>query len=205
MARDHQITANAVACGLARLQGPGDCADWSSPSQRNAAPTNLQNGGGNNSPDGSASNDDKEGQNQRSGNADDTAHESGDASDLKTSGSSDDDDEIRRLAKLSMIDYDRERKDAAERLNCASTLDRLVAAERENFEDDNKQGRAVILPDPEPWSEPIEGAELLSAISANIRRHVIMSDHAADAAALWVVHTYLLDCFGISPRLALRP
>ena len=30
-----------------------------------------------------------------------------------------------------------------------------------------------------------------------------MSDHAAVTAALWVLHTYLLDCFGISPRLAI--
>ena len=86
MARDHQITANAVACGLARLQGPGDCAELESAKPTKCGAHNLQNGGGNNSPDGSASNDDKEGQNQRSGNADDTAHESGDASDSKTSG-----------------------------------------------------------------------------------------------------------------------
>ena len=30
-----------------------------------------------------------------------------------------------------------------------------------------------------------------------------MFDHAADTVALWAVHTYLLDCFGISPRLAI--
>jgi hypothetical protein len=29
-----------------------------------------------------------------------------------------------------------------------------------------------------------------------------MSDHATDTVALWVVHTYLLDSFAISPRLA---
>ena len=31
-----------------------------------------------------------------------------------------------------------------------------------------------------------------------------MSDHARDAVALWVVHTYLLDSFQITPRLAIR-
>jgi Protein of unknown function (DUF3631)/Primase C terminal 2 (PriCT-2) len=117
---------------------------------------------------------------------------------------SDDDDEIRRLAGLSVIDYERERKDAAERLNVrASILDRLVAAERDEFEDDGKQGRILSLPEPEPWPEPVDGAALLAAISANIRRHVVVSDHAADTAAFWAVHTYLVDCFGISPRLAI--
>src|SRR5262249_7888298 len=44
----------------------------------------------------------------------------------------------------------------------------------------------------------------LRGLSAAIRRHVVMPDHVADAAAMWVVHTYIVDCFGISPRLAIR-
>ena len=111
---------------------------------------------------------------------------------------------IRRLAKMTLIGYEHERKNEADRLKLrASILDRLVAAERDKFEDDDKQGHAVNLPEPEPWSEPVDGAELLDALSANIRRYVVMSDHAADTAALWAVHTHLLDCFGISPRLAI--
>jgi hypothetical protein len=116
----------------------------------------------------------------------------------------DDDDEIRRLAKLSVIEYERERKSAAERLNVrAPILDRLVAAERAKFDDDSKQGHAVHLPEPEPWPEPVDGTALLNALAMNIRGHVVMLDHAADTVTLWVIHTYLLDCFGISPRLAI--
>ena len=58
------------------------------------------------------------------------------------------------------------------------------------------------MPEPEPWPEPVNGAELLGELSAAIRRHVVMPDWAADTAALWAVHTYLVDCFGISPRLS---
>ena len=117
---------------------------------------------------------------------------------------SNDDAEIIRLANLPSLAYERERKGAAERLNVrASILDRLVAAEREELGGDNKQGHAVRLPEAEPWSEPVDGASSLAGLSANIRRHVVMFDHAADTAALWAVHTYLLDCFGISPRLAI--
>lgn len=112
--------------------------------------------------------------------------------------------EISRLAKLNQIEYERERKNAAERLNVrALILDRLVAVERAKFCDDGKQGRALSLPEPEPWPDPVKGADLLGALSESIRRHVIMPDYAADTAALWVVHSYLLDCFGISPRLAI--
>jgi putative DNA primase/helicase len=45
---------------------------------------------------------------------------------------------------------------------------------------------------------------LLDDISAAIRRYVVLADHAKDATALWVVHTYLLDAFLITPRLAIR-
>ena len=117
---------------------------------------------------------------------------------------SDADGEISRLAKLGRLEYERERKDAAKRLNIrTAALDSLVAAERDQFGDGSKQGRALSLPEPEPWPEPVNGAELLGSLSAHIRQHVVMPDHAADTAALWVLHTYRLDCFGISPRLAI--
>jgi len=117
----------------------------------------------------------------------------------------DDDAEISRLAKLGTLEYERERKEAAKRLNVRpSILDRLVAAGRHEFDDDEKQGRTLSLREPEPWPEPINGAELLGELSAAIRRHVVMPDWAADTVALWAAHTHLVDCFGISPRLAIR-
>jgi putative DNA primase/helicase len=117
---------------------------------------------------------------------------------------SDAESEVSRLAQLGRLDYECERKAAAKRLKVrASALDRLVSAERDQCDDGSKQGRALNLPEPEPWSESVNGAELLNALAASIRGHVVMPDHAADTVALWVLHTYLLDCFGISPRLAI--
>ena len=112
--------------------------------------------------------------------------------------------EVRRLAALGVLDYERERKSAADRLNVrASVLDAFVKKERETSDGSGGQGRALSLRESEPWPEPVDGAELLSDLSTAIRRHVVMPDHTADAAALWVAHTYLLHCFGISPRLAI--
>ena len=112
--------------------------------------------------------------------------------------------EIGRLANLAPLEYECQRKKAAERLDVrASILDRLVAAERGKFGDDGKQGRVLSLPEPQPWPRAVNGAELLDELAANIRRHVVMHDRAADTAALWAVHTFLVDCFGISPRLAI--
>jgi putative DNA primase/helicase len=149
-----------------------------------------------------ATNDGESKNNSASDGANSTSSSSGQSE--NRTASDNDDDEIRRLAKLSLLEYERERKDAAERLNMrASILDRLVAAERDKFKDDDKQGHSVNLPEPEPWPEPVDGAELLDVISASIRRHIVMPDFALIATALWVVHTYLLAVFGISPRLAI--
>jgi len=120
----------------------------------------------------------------------------------------DTDAEIARLAKLSAVQYEHERKAAAEKLNVrASILDRLVQAERDKLglnEDDGKQGRAISFPELEPWPEPVNGAALLNAMAHAIGRHVVMRKQGRHTSALWAVHTFLLDAFMISPRLAVR-
>jgi Protein of unknown function (DUF3631) len=115
------------------------------------------------------------------------------------------DAEITQLAKLSLVEYDNQRKGAAEKLGVRTPiLDKLVAAERAKLgldTDDGKQGRAIEFPEPEPWPEPVNGAALLEDLARSIRRHVVMSDAARDEAALWVLHAYMIDCFLVSPRL----
>jgi len=113
-----------------------------------------------------------------------------------------DDAEIKRLAELSPFQYERERKAAAERLGIrAAILDKLVQAGRPD--DEAKQGRAISFPEPEAWPDPVNGAVLLDSIAQAIRHYVVLSDHSRDAAALWIVHSYLIDCFPVSPRLAI--
>jgi putative DNA primase/helicase len=76
----------------------------------------------------------------------------------------------------------------------------LVKNERH---DQGGQGRAISLLTPEPWPDPVDGAELLDAIADAIRCYVVMFDYSRDATALWSVHTFLLDCFMVSPLLAI--
>jgi hypothetical protein len=117
--------------------------------------------------------------------------------------------EIARLAKLPLIEYERERKAAAELLGFrASMLDRLVQGERDRLgldddDDAGMQGRAIVFAEPAPWPEAVDGAALLDEISKAIGAHVIMPETSRDACALWAAHTYLLDCTMISPRLAI--
>ena len=110
---------------------------------------------------------------------------------------------------MSVLDYARARKDAAKRLGITrlSLLDTAVKGKRGvlglNGGDDT-QGDELEFPEPEPWGEPIDGVALLDDIVAAINRYIILPERSAHAAALWVVHTYLLDHFDISPRLTIR-
>src|SRR6516225_37191 len=117
--------------------------------------------------------------------------------------------EIARLARLSTIEYERDRKTGAERMGVRiPILDRLVEGERARLglsggAPDGKQGHAVSFPEPEPWPEPVDGASLLDEIAKAIRKHVVLTDHARDTTALWTLHTYLIDRFLVSPRLGI--
>ena len=68
-------------------------------------------------------------------------------------------------------------------------------------DDAGKAGRALVLHEPEPWPEPVDGAELLNAIASGIRRYVVFDNAARDAVALWCLGTHAFDCFTIFPRL----
>jgi hypothetical protein len=112
--------------------------------------------------------------------------------------------EIVWLAELPAFRYEQERRQAAKQLGVrASALDRLVKAERAGA-DEKKQGCAVLFPEPVPWPERVAGAALLDAVAKAIRRHVVLPEHACDVCALWVLHSYLLDKFNITPRLCVR-
>jgi Protein of unknown function (DUF3631) len=111
--------------------------------------------------------------------------------------------EIARLAALPPIECDRELPEAAARLGCrVPTLRRHVEIARGDTGDTSAgQGRALDLSAPEPWPELVDGAELLTALAAAIRRHVVLGTSEATATALWVVAAYAFDAFTIFPRL----
>jgi hypothetical protein len=117
--------------------------------------------------------------------------------------------EIERLASLDPIDYEVSRSAAAGRMSIRTpVLDGLVKKKRrelglEMAGDDVGQGRAVKIEDILPWPDDIEGDRVASGLSASLKNYVVLSEAAADAVALWVLHTWLVDDFTISPRLAI--
>lgn len=62
---------------------------------------------------------------------------------------------------------------------------------------------AILLTDPEPWPDPVDGEALLSAIEAVIRRYVALPSEVAVAVALWSLYSHGHDAFDIAPILAI--
>jgi putative DNA primase/helicase len=112
-------------------------------------------------------------------------------------------EEIRRLASLSIIEYELERTKAAESLGMrTSVLDEAVKSAQPSTEDKKGQGRPFELLAIEPWPSAVNGAELLSEVSEAIKRYVVLPANSAETLALWALHTYCFDCFAHSPRAA---
>lgn len=53
----------------------------------------------------------------------------------------------------------------------------------------------------DPWEDPVDGAALLDALVALLPHYVVLPEHAAEAIALWLVHTYMLEAADYSPYL----
>ncbi|HWG36176.1 MAG TPA: hypothetical protein VN690_00515, partial [Terriglobales bacterium] len=70
-------------------------------------------------------------------------------------------------------------------------------------EADHGIGVALDLPEPEPWPVAVDGARLLSDLSAVIRRHVVLTAEQADGVAQWIVFAHAIDGARISPKLAI--
>jgi len=103
---------------------------------------------------------------------------------------------IAGLAAMAPMDYDRVRKEYARALGIqVRVLDEQVKAAR------NRDAGADRQPfiDTEPCEGPVDPAELFDEIATIIRRYIVLEPAQADAAALWVAHTYMTELFEVSP------
>ena len=56
----------------------------------------------------------------------------------------------------------------------------------------------------EPWLEPVNGADVLNAVSDTFTKYIALPVGAADALALWCAHAHAFEAFEHSPRLNIR-
>ena len=115
-----------------------------------------------------------------------------------------DDEIVQRLAALTPLEYERQRKTEAERLSCReSVLNKLVDTKRSKgkLQNGELQGRTVNLVDVELWPEAVDGADVLDKTASTFTRYVALPDGASDALALWAAHAHCFESFVCSPRL----
>ena len=95
---------------------------------------------------------------------------------------------IQKLSALNVIDYDRQREELAKTLGVrASTLDKEVKAVRGA---EKEAGRLPFV-NIDPYPEPINPAQLFNEVSGAIRQFIVLDEHQAQAAALWVTSLML--------------
>jgi putative DNA primase/helicase len=102
---------------------------------------------------------------------------------------------IQRLSQLSPLQYDQVRKKEAKALGVRPiTLDAAV-------KDARKGGVADDLPfvEVEPWPDAIDQAQLLTDISATVRRFIVCEKETADAVALWAAMTWFINVVQVAP------
>jgi hypothetical protein len=111
--------------------------------------------------------------------------------------------ELTRLAALSRFEYERERTEAARRLGVrvGALDDEVEQCRAEAVESARSDG---ILRDPEPWLHAVDAATLADAIVKQLSRFIVLPEHAAEAAALWVIHAHAHDAAEHSPILAVQ-
>ena len=107
------------------------------------------------------------------------------------------------IPRLDAVEYEQNRQRIAELAGVRpSALDDLrKQAKRE--ENDNLQGRRLVLQAPEPAAEPQNGLQLLNDVAAQIRRFVAADAASIDAIALWAAFTHLADKAQVCPLLAI--
>jgi len=99
---------------------------------------------------------------------------------------------VKKLARLKVVGSPARLIDAA--LGTDSTKEE---------KEDRLQGQAVTLQNADPYPEPVEGDKLLQELEKVFDQFLKLPAGAAEAMALWVVHTYALEAANISPILCL--
>ncbi len=101
--------------------------------------------------------------------------------------------ELRHIRANDPARFARLRADAKALRVPVGEFDRLTAPAADTA------AQSAMFADVEPWPSPVNGADLLGEVCDALQRHVIADDATIHAAALWAVHTHLLDVATVSP------
>ncbi len=113
---------------------------------------------------------------------------------------------VAELGQLDAMAYDQRRKDEARKLGVrVTTLDAQVQtykAAHGLLDKERSNAGGLKLTEPEPWDHSVDGRRLLDDLVAALHRYLALPDGAAEALALWIIHTHAHDAADVSPRAA---
>jgi len=105
---------------------------------------------------------------------------------------------LHRLAAMSPLDYDKIRKEAAEKLGIRTkTLDETIATIRKKKESAGK----LPFEDTEPHAEPVNIELLLDELKSIVSQCLICSKEAVTAITLWSALTWVIEHVHTAPLL----
>ena len=110
---------------------------------------------------------------------------------------------VRRVEMVNQVIDARELRKQSGMVPAFRRMVESYAGNQEQAANDDKIAASAPVQDTIPWPTPVDGAAVLDEIVAAIKRHVLLTDEAAWAIALWVAFSHGLDLFWFSPRLAL--
>ena len=111
---------------------------------------------------------------------------------------------LAELANFSPVQYGQRREALAEQLNInLAFLDQEYRERRKHAKGQEVEQDESFLRDPDPWLEPVNGADLLNALCEMAKSHLVLPDGTAEALALWVLFSHAHDCFDVSPVLGI--
>jgi len=111
---------------------------------------------------------------------------------------------IERLARLTPIEYDRQKKSAAAELGCSigalnAEVKRVRAVGNEGATDDCD----LMFPEVVPVEDAVSPAALLDEIAELLRRYAVLPPYMSEAIALWIAFTWTTAAARVAPILAL--
>jgi len=98
---------------------------------------------------------------------------------------------VKKLARLKVVG------------SPARLIDAALGTDSSQEKEDRLQGQAVTLQNADPYPDPVTGDQLLQELEKVFGQFLKLPAGAAEAMALWVVHTYALEAANISPILCL--
>lgn len=109
-----------------------------------------------------------------------------------------DDQTIERMAGLSVLEFARQSKAAANKLGITVSQLKVVVNEYRKAQNSGFEAESpfeVV----EAWEEPVNGAQVLNDVLAQLQGHVIADSETLHTAALWVALTWFIDAATIAP------